>query len=53
VPAHLPPNPPSQPTPLAASEITAILCARICYNAIAIHRAARLMGNSLDGPSGR
>jgi hypothetical protein len=42
-----PPNPPMQPTPLAASEIVAILRARICYNHIAIYLAARLMGNSL------
>ena len=31
-----PPNPPMQPTPLAASEISAILSVRICYNGITV-----------------
>jgi hypothetical protein len=39
------PNRPIQPTPLAASEIDAILTVGICYNVITIYSAARLMGN--------
>jgi hypothetical protein len=40
----MPPNPPIQPTPLAASEIVPILCARICYIAITIY-----LGGAADG----
>jgi hypothetical protein len=40
------PNPPIQPTPLAASEIGAILSVRICYHHITMYQAARLMGKA-------
>jgi hypothetical protein len=45
------PNKPIQPTPLAASEIGAILTVRICYNHIAVYWCGAADGQ-LVGPHG-